>query len=415
MRKLILLLNLLLSATVFAQSAANDTTPPALGLPGDNLNLSLVLNLFKQSSSIEDFEKQLNNSDNAINNLDLNNDGNTDYLRVVDYGKGDYHTIVIQDPVSASETQDVAIISIEKKGNDIAHVQIVGDESLYGKNYIIEPQLENTTQNITPETQPASPPPTVINNNYYSTPPPAYVNVWGWPSVEFIFGMNYVPWVSPWYWSYYPVWWHPWPHVYYHAYCARFYTFGWHGYYRTHRFINRGYYNTYYAPRRAVSPTVQVNITKNVYRTNTYDNNTHFVNKNYNGQKPYKSTNGNAAPSGQNTQNKNNWGGMNKPQSNNPNVYQHAGQSPEKTTNNNGVDKWGGMNKPQQGNSNPYSGKSQGNNGSNKWGTNTQSAPNNPYRGGNKQNYGPKPSYNNNNHYHGGNSNGNIRTGTRKK
>ena len=69
------------------QQQLHKQQPTALGLLGDNLNLYLVLNLFKQSSSIEDFEKRLNSPDTKVNNLDLNNDGSVDYLKVTDYGK----------------------------------------------------------------------------------------------------------------------------------------------------------------------------------------------------------------------------------------------------------------------------------------------------------------------------------------
>ena len=44
-----------------------DTT--LLGLPGDNLDLFAVLDLFQKSKTIEDFEKSLNEEKTGINNL----------------------------------------------------------------------------------------------------------------------------------------------------------------------------------------------------------------------------------------------------------------------------------------------------------------------------------------------------------
>ena len=44
----------------------------SLGLPGDNLNLYAVLDLFQKSETFEIFEKKLNEEDSKINNLDLN-------------------------------------------------------------------------------------------------------------------------------------------------------------------------------------------------------------------------------------------------------------------------------------------------------------------------------------------------------
>lgn len=365
MRKYISILCLLmLSITLNAQTSSE--IPAALGLPGDNLNLSLVLNLFKQANSVEDFEKQLNDPETKINNLDLDNDGNIDFLRVVDYGKGDYHTIVIQDPVNNAETQDVAIISVQKKNDNVAHIQIIGDEDLYGKNYIIEPLIEN---NSTPAPAPST---TVINNNYYSDPSPeAYVNVWGWPAVSFIFGAYYSPWISPWYWGYYPHWWRPWPHVYYSAYYTRCAGYGWRGYYRTGHIINHVHYNNYYQVNRHVSNTVQVNINKNIYRSNTYDNTNKFENHGNNYNKPYKGGQNNPKATNPGPgENKSNWGGMNK---NNPDkdVYKRPGGQKPVT---------------------PPAGTQKNN-----WGGNKNTPAPNPYRGGNKptntrpNNWQPKP------------------------
>ena len=47
----------LLSLPVFSQ-AEDDST--LLGLPGDNLDLYAVMDLFQKSKTIEDFEKSLN-------------------------------------------------------------------------------------------------------------------------------------------------------------------------------------------------------------------------------------------------------------------------------------------------------------------------------------------------------------------
>jgi len=283
MKRIISFFGILFMAwSLFAQSptATTQATPTALGLPGDNLNLYLVLNLFKQSSSIEDFEKRLNSPDTKVNNLDLNNDGSVDYLKVTDYGKNDYHTIVIQDIVSASETQDVAIIQLQKKEGNLVHIQIIGDESLYGKNYIIEPQLNTTASTAPASTAPAQPT-TVINNNYYNTNisrPAPYVNVWGWPCVSFIFGPTYVPWVSPWSWAYYPTWWYARPRVIFSVYSGYYQGFDWGYYCRRDVVINQVRYNNYYNSHRVISNTVQTNITKNVYKNNYTEINNNTIN-----------------------------------------------------------------------------------------------------------------------------------------
>ena len=69
----------MLSSPVFSQTE-NDTT--SLGLPGDNLDLFAVLDLFQKSKTIEDFEKSLNEEKTGINNLDLNLDNKVDFIKV---------------------------------------------------------------------------------------------------------------------------------------------------------------------------------------------------------------------------------------------------------------------------------------------------------------------------------------------
>ena len=235
-------------------AAGYTQTPDSLGLPGDNLNLYGVLTLFKESQNVEEFEKKLNTPDNKVNNLDLNNDGKIDYIRVKDYGENGIHSLVLQDPITATETQDLAIIEIEQQGNNNVHVQIVGDEDLYGKNYIIEPQDQQQTQ---------------VNDNTYNQAAPVMVNVWAWPCVGFIYGPSYVYWNSPWYWGYYPSWWSPWSPIGYYAY--------WNGMYPYRVYHHRVYANrimvaqNIYYKHRQVSPTVRSNIERQVYygpRTN---------------------------------------------------------------------------------------------------------------------------------------------------
>ncbi|WP_317898372.1 hypothetical protein [Aurantibacillus circumpalustris] len=238
---------MLLTASMYSQS-------DSLGMPGDNLDLNAVLSIFKQSASIEDFEKRLNSADNKINNLDLNGDNQVDYLRVVDYGKDDFHSIVIQDPVSKSESQDVAVIEVVKKDNNTAHVQIVGDETLYGKDYIIEPADQ------APLNDAASKKNKVANDDVYETDNSSthvMINVWGWPSVSYLYSPSYSYWVSPWYWGYYPGWYYPWSPYGWRVYHRGFYgyNYGFYGY-RRHHYAFPHVHN-YYHGKRVSSGYVQ--------------------------------------------------------------------------------------------------------------------------------------------------------------
>jgi hypothetical protein len=74
-----------------------------------------------------------------VNNLDLNEDGQIDYIRVIDNAEGDVHALVLQAVVSETESQDIAVIEIEKNGPQSAILQIIGDEDIFGESLIVEP------------------------------------------------------------------------------------------------------------------------------------------------------------------------------------------------------------------------------------------------------------------------------------
>src|SRR5882724_8092776 len=127
----------LFSFPAFSQAKADTTV--ALGLPGDNLDLYAVLDLFQKSKTIEGFEKSLNDEKTKINNLDLNLDKKVDFIKVVTKKDGDSYTFILQVDVDKKETQDVAGILLNKDKKGKNDLQIVGDEELYGKDYVIEP------------------------------------------------------------------------------------------------------------------------------------------------------------------------------------------------------------------------------------------------------------------------------------
>jgi len=62
---IVLLLTSLFGISVYPQTGDDTGT---LGLPGDNLDLYAVLDLFQKSKTIEDFEKSLNLENSKINN-----------------------------------------------------------------------------------------------------------------------------------------------------------------------------------------------------------------------------------------------------------------------------------------------------------------------------------------------------------
>ncbi len=227
---------------------------------GDNFSLEGALAMFKKSNSLEDFEKMLNQEDNAINNLDLNNDGNIDYINVDDIKENDMHVIVLSTFLNETEKQDIATINIEKTGKEEATLQIEGDEELYAANTIVEPF--DTIDAI--EKSKGGPNVTEI------TPTNILLNVWLWPSVRFIYAPNYVVWASPQRWDFYPNWckpWRPFRHSIFYGRCAphRMYY---------HRTPNRSLFfaKKMYAPRRHYSKIVFHMNRKANFRGNKHSN-----------------------------------------------------------------------------------------------------------------------------------------------
>jgi hypothetical protein len=92
---------------------------------------------------VEEFERAINTRDANINNLDLNNDNHVDYISVLSYDQGQFYSIVLRVAVSSTEFQDVAVIEVSKNNSGRAIVQIIGDEALYGRDYI-EPSYNRT-------------------------------------------------------------------------------------------------------------------------------------------------------------------------------------------------------------------------------------------------------------------------------
>ena len=240
-----------------AQQTGQDST----GLPGDNFSLQGALDQFKLAASPEEFEKAINTEDNHINNLDLDGDGKTDYVRVVDQSEGDYHALVLQVPVSEKESQDIAVIELEKNGKESAIVQIVGDSDIYGEEVIVEPSPESEKETSTKGKGPDA--------HYTKDEPVVVVNVWGWPSVHYVYAPAYHPWVSPYYYHYYPPYWHPWRPVAWHVWHP--YHYHYHRVYvvtPTHRVVHA---HGVYAPHRTTSVTVtkRYSTPVNHYRVHT--------------------------------------------------------------------------------------------------------------------------------------------------
>lgn len=149
------------STTVVAASAQYDFA--------DYLDLRGIAAAFAEANTIQDFEMRLNSPSYMLSNLDLNRDGFVDYLRVMEGMEGYYHVLVIQAVLGMNMYQDVATIVAEYTPGRPIYVQVIGNEFIYGPNYIICPTYVRT---------------------------PLMCTAWGRP--------HYQLWHSPYYWDHFP-------------------------------------------------------------------------------------------------------------------------------------------------------------------------------------------------------------------
>ncbi len=263
MKNLIITSTLALIISAWNMVGAQDYPAEYLGLPGDNLNLYATMKLFQESETLESFEKSLNDENSRINNLDLNGDNMVDYIMVIDYVDGDVHSIVLRAALNKDETQDVAVFTVQRFKNGAVQIQLVGDEALYGRNYIVEP--------IYADNQLETPNPGYSGNNgNVAVVRTTTFEIAAWPVVRYIYLPGYVRWHSSWYWDYYPSYWNPWRPFYYHTYYGYHYNMHnyYYGHYRTCNYYRYNHYNNfYYSKIRTYSPRVSAGIRHGNYRS----------------------------------------------------------------------------------------------------------------------------------------------------
>lgn len=174
---------LVMAGSLFGQ----DMTVTGSSDAASGLDLQSVGELFRNSEDAEAFERKLNDPATGINNMDLNEDGEVDYIRVVDMAEGDTHVLALQIQLSETEFQDVATIEIEKADKEYV-VQIHGNVHIYGPNVYLRPVGVN------------------------------------WATVAFIswlYHPHYHPYISPYRFGYYPIWWRSYHPVAFHLYRNR--------------------------------------------------------------------------------------------------------------------------------------------------------------------------------------------------
>ncbi len=146
-------------------SAQNDETAASPTYPNDapvnetedeyfareNLDLQAVGDIFRESESAEDFESRLN-SDNSVNNLDLNGDGYADYISINEYEDRDtgYRGFTLLDNFGNDSIQEIATIILDRtlnNGRD-SRLYIDGNDQIYGNDYVYRADWKDKTLDI---------------------------------------------------------------------------------------------------------------------------------------------------------------------------------------------------------------------------------------------------------------------------
>lgn len=174
MRPVQIITVVMLAACVGMASAQETTVITPASEAAEGLDLQAVGELFKDSENLDAFEKALNDTETVVNNIDLDEDGQVDYIRVVEEVYDDTHIIILQVPVGEDEYQDVATIEVEKTGDNEYNMHVHGNEDIYGKDYYVAPSV---------------------------------VHIHTWPIISWMYRPARRPYVSVYRFGYYPHWW----------------------------------------------------------------------------------------------------------------------------------------------------------------------------------------------------------------
>ncbi|WP_448697917.1 hypothetical protein ACFGVR_13985 [Mucilaginibacter sp. AW1-3] len=95
-------------------------------------DVNKLANLVKTSTDPQVLEKAINDPANGINNLDLDKDGNIDYLKVNEPGQNQLDVI---DDISKDQSVTVASIKVNPTDNNSADLSVQGNPQYVGDNY----------------------------------------------------------------------------------------------------------------------------------------------------------------------------------------------------------------------------------------------------------------------------------------
>ncbi len=131
----------------------------------DGLDLKAVGALIKEVKDAKDLEKKLNDPSLGINNLDLNEDSKVDYIKVTEYGEAKDKGFSLSVDLGPGDTQEVATIQIEKKGEG-GDIEVRGNREIYGQGQYYHSPYSGLS--------------TLLIASYLFRPHPFYMSPYGW-------------------------------------------------------------------------------------------------------------------------------------------------------------------------------------------------------------------------------------------
>lgn len=114
---------------VYVNPAPVAVVTPSSSTLGDNLNLQALGELVRRSANAQAIEGELNKP-NSINNLDLDGDGQVDYIKVTEYANGNTKGFSFTVELAGGQTQEVATVELQQGQGNQATMNIQGNQTV---------------------------------------------------------------------------------------------------------------------------------------------------------------------------------------------------------------------------------------------------------------------------------------------
>jgi hypothetical protein len=134
----VVLFSILSAATSDEPADTFYESAPRAPLPADareGLDLATIGSLVETAENAEALEKQLNDPERGIHNLDLDRNGQVDFVKVEEFGAGDSRGLMLAAHLADGTAEEVATIDVEKVSESEAKLEVRGAEPVYGPGH----------------------------------------------------------------------------------------------------------------------------------------------------------------------------------------------------------------------------------------------------------------------------------------